>query len=195
MPAPSPGRRPSALERARPGTSREDMDIVAMFRPVTKYSAMVTSAEPADAPPAGPARRDDGAPGLVHLNIPVDLVEAAHEDWFDPKTYRPPRTLIASSSPARARRGRGAPSAALRGVGRRHRQGGDHLKALAGLPARVATTPRAKGPSPEPPLEPGVMGLPATPRRARACSIRLPILFAIGTSLSRRPRSTGTRGS
>ena len=53
-------------------TSREDMDIVAMFRPVTKYSAMVTSPESM----AQHLRRAlrhalTGRPGPVHLNVPL----------------------------------------------------------------------------------------------------------------------------
>ncbi|HHH29576.1 MAG TPA: thiamine pyrophosphate-binding protein, partial [Polyangiaceae bacterium] len=73
-------------------TGREDIDIVQMFRPVTKYSAMVTSAGTM----AGHLRRAlrfalTGRPGPVHLNVPVDIwAQPLEEDWFDPKTYRSP---------------------------------------------------------------------------------------------------------
>src|SRR5580658_7396640 len=69
-------------------TSREDIDIVAMFAPVTKYSAMVTSAESMP----GHLRRAlrqalTGRRGPVHLNIPVDVWERPlREEWFDPRT-------------------------------------------------------------------------------------------------------------
>src|SRR6187200_3170193 len=51
-------------------TTREDIDIVAMFQPVTKYSAMVTS----PGTMAGHLRRAlrqalTGRPGPVHLNF------------------------------------------------------------------------------------------------------------------------------
>src|SRR5580693_10754973 len=72
-------------------TSREDIDIVEMFRPVTKYSAMVTSAESMPHHLRRAMRLAlSGRPGPVHLNVPVDLWEkASGEAWFDPKTYRP----------------------------------------------------------------------------------------------------------
>lgn len=72
-------------------TPPEDIDIVAMFKPVTKYSTMVQ----------GPERMPHhlrralrlaltGRPGPVHLNIPVDFWDQpVDEEWFDPSSYRP----------------------------------------------------------------------------------------------------------
>jgi acetolactate synthase-1/2/3 large subunit len=145
-------------------TGREDMDIVAMFRPITKYSAMVTSVEGL----AQHLRRAlrmalTGRPGPVHLNVPVDLWERPlDEDWFDPKTYRPETStfdrvavqratdiLIAAKRPI-----------ILAGSGVSIAGAEQHLRALVELlPARVATTPRAKGVFPEDhPLSLGVLG-------------------------------------
>ena len=135
-------------------TSREDMDIVAMFRPITKYSAMVTSTESM----AQHLRRAlraalTGRPGPVHLNIPVDLWERPLEEaWFDPKTYRPDtRTFDRTAVQRAATYLMNAKRPALfvgAGVGIAGAE--EHLRSLAELlPARVATTPRGKGLFPE----------------------------------------------
>jgi acetolactate synthase-1/2/3 large subunit len=135
-------------------TSREDIDIVAMFQPVTKYSAMVTS--PGTMP--GHLRRAlrqalTGRPGPVHLNFPVDLWEKPlTEDWFDPKTYRPETSTFDRTAVQRAVEvlltSERPTLLAGAGVGIANAQ--QHLRVLAEiLPARVATTPRAKGLFPE----------------------------------------------
>jgi acetolactate synthase-1/2/3 large subunit len=71
--------------------AREDIDIVAMFRPVTKYSAMVTDAGSLSRHVRRALRLAlSGKPGPVHLNIPVDIWEQqVTEEWFSPSTYRP----------------------------------------------------------------------------------------------------------
>ncbi|MGH7440599.1 MAG: thiamine pyrophosphate-binding protein, partial [Polyangiaceae bacterium] len=85
-------------------TSREDIDIVAMFGPVTKYSAMVTSAESMP----GHLRRAlrqalTGRRGPVHLNVPVDVWEKPlREEWFDPRTYRPETQVFDRTAVQRA---------------------------------------------------------------------------------------------
>ena len=73
-------------------TPREDIDVVAMFAPVTKYSAMVTSHQSLPHHLRRALRYAlSGRPGPVHLNIPVDLWERPlEEDWFEPRTYRTP---------------------------------------------------------------------------------------------------------
>src|SRR5690606_35044173 len=72
-------------------TTREDIDIVAMFAPVTKYSAMVTSPESLGHHLRRALRQAlTGRLGPVHLNVPVDLWERPLvEDWLTPSTYRP----------------------------------------------------------------------------------------------------------
>lgn len=172
-------------------TAREDMDIVAMFRPVTKYSAMVTSPESM----AQHLRRAlrlalTGRPGPVHLNVPVDLWERPlHEAWFDPKTYRPETRTFDRDAVQRAAR---ALLAAKRptlfvgsGVGIAGAE--DHLRSLAELlPARVATTPRGKGLFPEDhPLSLGVMGFAGhAAARDVLLGSEVDVLFTVGTSLN-----------
>ncbi|GAC1532946.1 MAG: acetolactate synthase large subunit [Polyangiales bacterium] len=172
-------------------TPREDIDIVAMFRPVTKYSAMVTSV----ASMGHHLRRAlraclTGRPGPVHLNIPVDLWEQPlTEDWFDPKSYRPDthtfdRAAVhrAASALLGARR-----PVILAGSGVRSAGAEEHLRTLADLlPARVATTPRGKGVYPEnDPRALGVLGV-AGHRDARDTVLGgdVDVLLTVGASLN-----------
>jgi acetolactate synthase-1/2/3 large subunit len=172
-------------------TSREDVDIVAMFRPITKYSAMVTSAESM----AHHLRRAlrhalTGRPGPVHLNVPVDIWERPlTEVWFDPKTYRPEvhtfeRAAVQSAASALLAAKRPVLFAGA-GVGISGAM--QHLRALAELlPARVATTPRGKGLFPEDhALSLGVMGFAGhASARDTILSKEVDLLFTIGTSLN-----------
>jgi acetolactate synthase-1/2/3 large subunit len=172
-------------------TSREDMDIVAMFRPVTKYSAMVTSPQSL----AQHLRRAlraalTGRPGPVHLNVPVDLWEAPLEEaWFDPKTYRPDTRTFDRNAVGRAAQlllaARRPALFAGAGVGVAGAE--EHLRALAELlPARVATTPRGKGLFPEDhPLSLGVMGFAGhAAARDALLGEDVDLLFTVGTSLN-----------
>jgi acetolactate synthase-1/2/3 large subunit len=173
-------------------TSREDMDIVAMFRPVTKYSAMVTSPESM----AQHLRRAlrhalSGRPGPVHLNVPVDLWDRPLEEaWFDPRTYRPDtRTFDRVAVQRAATHLMNAKRPVLfagGGVGIAGAE--EHLRALAELlPARVATTPRGKGLFPEDhPLSLGVMGFAghAAARDVLLGEAGTDVLLTAGTSLN-----------
>ncbi len=173
-------------------TSREDMDIVAMFRPVTKYSAMVTSPESM----AQHLRRAlrhalTGRPGPVHLNVPVDLWERPLEEaWFDPKTYRPDtRTFDRVAVQRAATHLLNAKRPVLfAGAGIGIAGAEEHLRSLAEiLPARVATTPRAKGLFPEDHvLSLGVMGFAghAAARDVLLGAGGTDALLTIGTSLN-----------
>ncbi len=145
-------------------TAPEDMDVVGMFRPVTKYSAMVTSAERM----AHHLRRAlrqalTGRQGPVHLNIPVDLwEEPLDEHWLEPRSYRPSSGSFDRREVQRATEllvGAERP-AILAGCGVARACAGEHLRTLAELlPARVATSPAAKGVFPEDhPLSLGVLG-------------------------------------
>ncbi|MCL2722842.1 MAG: thiamine pyrophosphate-binding protein [Polyangiaceae bacterium] len=172
-------------------TSREDMDIVAMFRPITKYSAMVTSPESL----ARHLRRAlrlalTGRPGPAHLNVPVDLWERPlTEEWFNPKTYRPDTRTFDRVSVKRAAAILMAAKHPVLFAGAGVGIGGaeEHLRTLAELlPARVATTPRGKGLFPENhPLSLGVMGF-AGHAVAREIMLghELDVLFTVGTSLN-----------
>ncbi len=172
-------------------TPREGIDIVEMFRPITKYSAMVTSAESF----AHHARRAlrlalTGRKGPVHLNVPVDLWEkAAQEEWFDPRTYRPETRAFdraAVKAAAEALLAAEFP-VILAGSGVASADAQEHLRALVELlPARVATSPRAKGVFPEDhPLSLGILGN-AGHRDARETVLgdEVDVLFTVGASLS-----------
>jgi acetolactate synthase-1/2/3 large subunit len=172
-------------------TPPEYMDTVAMFRPVTKYSTMVTS----------PAKLShhlrvalrlalNGRAGPVHLNVPVDFWEQPkQEEWFDPSTYRPvthqfDRVAVKESSAALLR---AVHPVLLVGSGVASSGAEEHVQTLAEmLPARVATTPRAKGVFPEDhPLSLGVFGF-AGHREARETLLgdNVDVLLTIGASLN-----------
>ncbi len=172
-------------------TSREDIDIVAMFAPVTKYSAMVAS--PSQMPQH--LRRAlrlalTGRPGPVHLNVPVDFWEKPlREDWFDPATYRPPTSTFDRAALQQAVDVLHAAHrpVLLAGSGVAIANAEQHLLALAdALPARVATTPRAKGVFPEDhELSLGVFGF-AGHRAAREVLLgeQVDVVFTVGSSLN-----------
>ncbi|MBD3277281.1 MAG: hypothetical protein GF388_03190 [Candidatus Aegiribacteria sp.] len=172
-------------------TGREDMDIVAMFRPVTKYSAMI----PYPAAMPSHLRRAlraalTGRPGPVHLNVPVDFWDkTVSEDWFDPTTYRPEcrtfdRSAVRNATEALLN-ARHPVLLAGSGVGIAKAEG--NLRSLAELlPARVATSPRAKGLFPEDhSLSLGVFGF-AGHRLARETVLGsgVDVLMTIGASLN-----------
>jgi acetolactate synthase-1/2/3 large subunit len=172
-------------------TPREGIDIVEMFRPITKYSAMVTTAESL----AHHVRRAlrlalSGRQGPVHLNVPVDLWEkAAEEDWFDPRTYRPESRAfdrLAVKDAADALLAARYP-VVLAGSGVASAEAQEHLRALVELlHARVATSPRGKGVFPEDhPLSLGILGN-AGHRDARETVLgdEVDVLFTVGASLS-----------
>jgi acetolactate synthase-1/2/3 large subunit len=172
-------------------TSREDMDIVAMFRPVTKYSAMVTSAGSMGQHLRRALRHAlCGRPGPVHLNVPVDLWEKPlEEEWFDPRTYRPAtsafdRAAVQNAAMAliKARRPLIFAGAGVAGAGAQ-----EHLRTLAELlPARVATTPRGKGVfSERHALSLGVMGFAGhADARDAMLGSDVDVLLTVGTSLN-----------
>jgi acetolactate synthase-1/2/3 large subunit len=185
--AASPGHGRGAAQE----TTREDIDICAMFRPMTKYSTMVTSPESM----AHHLRRAlrqalTGRPGPVHLNVPVDVWEKPlEEEWLDPKTYRPKSV---SFDRVNVQRATDALLAARRplilvgsGVGTAAAEA--HVRTLAELlPARVVTTPRAKGLFPEDhALSLGVFGF-AGHRAARDTMLGddIDVLLTVGASLN-----------
>lgn len=172
-------------------TGREDMDIVAMFRPVTKYSAMVPSPEALPAHLRRALRAAlTGRPGPVHLNIPVDFWDkSVSEEWFNPTTYRPETRMFDRTAVQKATRALLAARhpILLVGSGVGIAEADSNLRSLAELiPARVATSPRAKGIFPEDhPLSLGVFGF-AGHKLAREMMLGsgVDVLMTIGASLN-----------
>jgi acetolactate synthase I/II/III large subunit len=172
-------------------TSREDMDIVAMFRPVTKYSAMVVSPESMTQHLRRALRQAlNGRPGPVHLNVPVDIWDKPLvEAWFDPSTYRPDTRTFARDAVDRAARAllHARRPTILAGAGVAVSGAEEHLSVLAELlSARVATTPRGKGIFPEDhPLSLGVMGFAGhADARRTMLGNDTDVLLTVGTSLN-----------
>lgn len=172
-------------------TTREDIDIVAMFAPITKYSAMVTSPE-SFAHHLRRALRQamTGRPGPAHLNVPVDLWEKPLvERWLKPSTYRPATRTFDRATVARASDAllEAEYPVLLAGSGIAIAQAREHLHTLAELlPARVATTPRAKGVFAEDhPLSLGVFGF-AGHEAARTTLLggQVDVLATLGASLN-----------
>lgn len=172
-------------------TAREDIDIVEMFRPVTKYSAMVTSAWSLARHLRRALRRAlTGRPGPVHLNVPIDLWrEQMEEHWFAPDTYRPQSSTFDRTAVQRsvdALLGARHP-VVLAGAAVHSSHAEQQLIALAELlPARVATSPRGKGCFPEDhPLSLGVLGLAGNTEAQETLLGRTPdLVLTAGTSLS-----------
>ncbi|MEM1023877.1 MAG: thiamine pyrophosphate-binding protein [Myxococcota bacterium] len=172
-------------------TQREDIDIVGMFQPVTKYSVMVTHA----ADLGHHVRRAlrlalSGRPGPVHLNIPVEIWEqTADEAWFDPSTYRPPSHMFDRLAVQRAAEAlmEAERPVLLAGSGIASAGAEEHLRTLAELlPARVATSPRGKGLFPEDhPLSLGVLGFAGHgPARQTILGPDCDVLMTTGASLN-----------
>ena len=172
-------------------TPREDIDIVSMFKPVTKYSTMVTSPQSL----AHHLRRAlryalTGRPGPVHHNIPIEIWELPlKEVWFDPQTYRPATNTFDRQAVQQAaeRLLNARWPVLLAGSGVFISGAEEHLWALAEmLPARVATSPRAKGVFPEDdPLSLGVLGF-AGHQDARETLLgdEVDVLLTVGASLN-----------
>lgn len=174
-------------------TGREDVDIVGMFRPVTKYSAMVTSPDRFTHHLRRALRLAlTGRPGPVHLNVPVNYWDAKIvPDPIDPARYRPPTRyfdrdavrhvadlLVEAHRPVVI-----AGSGVMISGARRE------LRALAEkISARVVTTPAAKGVFPEDhPLSFGVVGLAGhAAARDLVLGEDIDVLICIGTSLNER---------
>ncbi len=172
-------------------TNREDIDIVEMFRPVTKYSTMVNSAQSLTHHVRRALRLAlSGRPGPVHLCVPLDVwSQPVEEGWFDPRTYRPDTrafdrgavdraadALLAAKSPV-----------VLVGSGVYSAHGEPHVRVLAELlPARVATSPRGKNVFPEDhPLSLGVMGFSGHREAVETIlGDGVDVLFTVGASLN-----------
>ncbi|MFI9825805.1 thiamine pyrophosphate-binding protein [Streptomyces sp. NPDC052013] len=172
-------------------TWAEDIDIVQMLRPVSKYSAMVTSAEHLPRHFRRAVRRAvSGRPGPVHLNVPVDLwKEPVNDSWSAPASYRP---IVRSVDIGAVRAAADLLLSARRpmllvGSGAAAVSSREHLQQFVetlGCPA--ATTPRGKGVFPEDhPQSLGVFGFAghASARQALLAE-DTDVLLTVGAALN-----------
>jgi acetolactate synthase-1/2/3 large subunit len=172
-------------------STKEGIDSVKMFEPVTRHSAMMISKYKAVEDIREALRKAlSGRKGPVHLNIPKDIMAAEVEfDGVSPSTYRfnleyfdrrlvidAAEQLVHAESPA-----------ILIGSGAISSGACDDIKELAEmLSIPVATTPKAKGAFPEEhPLALGVLGLCGSPLAdTYVKSGRTDVLLIIGASLN-----------
>jgi acetolactate synthase-1/2/3 large subunit len=167
------------------------IDIVDMYKAVTKASIMLVSPEKmADMMRHLLRTCLTGRPGPVHFSLPADMMKrpVTGEVWpfeqyrsqpelFDRRSVREAVSLL-----ARARR-----PAILAGYGVHLSGGSAELRKLAErLNTPVATTPKAKGVFPEDhPLSLGVFGLAGSPQAdAALLSPETDLLLVVGSSLS-----------
>lgn len=172
-------------------TPPEDIDIVAMFKPVTKYSSMIPAPERLPHHLRRALRLAlTGRPGPVHLNIPVDFWDRpTASEWFAPETYRPATAVFDRAMVARASKEllEARRPVMLVGSGAQTAGALEHVRALAELlPCRVATSPRAKGVFGEDdPLSLGVMGIGGhTAARKTLLGDDVDVLLTVGASLN-----------
>lgn len=164
------------------------VDLVEIFKPVTKLSAALTSASKS----AELIRRAlrtalSERRGPVHLSVPGDLARQPFpRDFQAPDQYRASTALVDRAAIADVARllARAARPCILAGSGVGLSGGAEELRVVAellGVP--VATTPKAKGILPEDhPLSLGVFGYGGHPRAERyLCSGTVDVLLVIGS--------------
>lgn len=174
-------------------TGREDIDIVSMFSPITKYSAMVSSPESFSRHLRRALRLAmSGRKGPVHLNVPVDFwARPVPDEGFDyePERWRPSTQVFEREAVKRAAQAliEADHPVFLAGAGVRAAGAQEQLRILAELVgARVATSPTGKGIFPEDhDLALGVLGVGGHDQ-ARDTLLRpdVDLLMTLGTSLS-----------
>jgi acetolactate synthase I/II/III large subunit len=171
-------------------SSPEVADIVAMFKPVTKWSTMLHHPSRMGATVRAAVRlMRSGRPGPVHLNLPLDFISQPVEDeLLEPERYRfssesfDRRSVRAAVERLLAARR----PAILAGSGVNSSRAWRELRALAErLELPLATTFRAKGCLPEDhPLSLGVLGPSGCPAvRERLLGPETDLLLVVGSSL------------
>lgn len=172
------------------------IDIVDMFKQVTKLSVMLHSPEQADRVFRAAIRAAmTGRPGPVHVNIPVDYMSATvpyhviapqnyrvlHRSFDREAVKETARLLIEAKCPA-----------ILVGNGVNISNANEQIRTLAEkLSIPVATSPKAKGALPENhPLSLGIFGFAGNIAADKLfLSGEIDVLLAVGTSLGELPTS------
>ncbi|MCF6283145.1 MAG: thiamine pyrophosphate-binding protein [Candidatus Polarisedimenticolaceae bacterium] len=178
-------------------SSSDGINLVEMFRLVTKNSAMIASSALTGSIMRRALRSAlTGRPGPVHLNLPVDVmrnevdVELIPEDMFIPGSTCFDRARIKEAAVLLLRFKR---PVILLGNGVTISRAAEEIIELAELlQIPVVTTPKAKGVFPEDhPLSLGVFGVAGTPLSEKyllngnvECSEKIDGLLAIGTSFN-----------
>ena len=174
-------------------TGREDIDIVSMLSPITKYSAMVNTPEAFSRHLRRALRLAmSGRKGPVHLNVPVDFWTRLipHEGFeYEPERWRPSTHIFEREAVKRAAEAliKAKRPVFLAGAGVRLSGAKEQLKILAELiGARVATSPTGKGVFPEDHrLALGVLGVGGHEQAKETITgEEVDLLFTVGTSLS-----------
>lgn len=172
-------------------SSKEGVDSVKMFEPITKHSSMIISKHKAIEDLQAALRvAMTGKKGPVHLSLPKDIQNAEIEfsgvttsSFRLPVEYFDRRLVIdAAEQLVQAKR-----PAMLVGSGAVSSGACDDIKELAEmLNLPVATTPKAKGAFPEDhPLSLGVLGLCGSPlAESYLKSGETDVLFVVGASLN-----------
>lgn len=171
-------------------STKEGVDSVAMFNPITKYSTMIMSKYKMPETIREAFRIAlSGKRGPVHISYPKDIMEEEIEDTLlPPRTYRVKpgyfdRRLVidATEKLVRAKRpamlvGSGAIAAAATS---------EVLELAEMLNIPVATTPKGKGAFPEShELSLGVLGLAGSPAAEEYIMGDVDVLLVVGASLN-----------
>ncbi|MBI5881775.1 MAG: thiamine pyrophosphate-binding protein [Elusimicrobia bacterium] len=171
-------------------SSQEGVDIVSLYRPVTKWSAMVHHPDRLAATLRTALRvMTSGCPGPVHVNLPLDFAaRQVPDELVPPPCYRFAAELFDRPSVREASRRLLAARrpAILAGSGVNISAAWPALRRLAErLGAPVATTLKAKGALPEDhPLSLGVFGYSGSPEtREFILGPETDCLLVVGSSL------------
>lgn len=167
------------------------IDIVDMFKSVTKSSLMLVSPEKMAEMARHVLRTAlSGRPGPIHFNLPADMMKRRVPDDYRPAIqYRPQMEQFDRHSVKEAAKHilRAQRPVILAGYGVHLSRAYAELRTLAErLRAPVATTPKAKGVFPEDHvLSLGVFGLAGSPQAdAMMFSEETDLLLAVGTSFN-----------
>jgi len=172
-------------------STKEGIDSVSMFDPITKQSSMMISKYKAmDQLREALRIALSGKKGPVHLSLPKDIMsEELEVDLPSPSTYRHPAEYFDRRLVIEAAQELGGARwpAILIGSGSITSEACEEIRELAEmLSIPVATTPKAKGAFPEDhPLALGVLGLSGSPLAEKYIkSSQTDLLLVIGASLN-----------